>query len=136
MKSKLVVSLFSFLALLAGVAQAQDHSKVDIFAGYSYDRWDGAKKFNLNGGSASVAYNANNWLSGVADFGGYHNGNVLNSGLDFTLSTYLWSADFLPPLEPRHALWRSALRRRTREHKYCHGKQIGQWLCHDGRWRV
>ena len=76
MKSKFVVSLFAFLALLAGVAQAQDHSKVEIFAGYSYDRWDGAKKFNLNGGSASVAYNVNNWLSGVADFGGYHNGNV------------------------------------------------------------
>jgi len=90
MKGKFVVSLFAFLVLLAGVAQAQDHSKVDIFAGYSFDRWDGAKNFNLNGGSASVAVNLNNWLSGVADFGGYHNGNVLNSGLDFTLSTYLF----------------------------------------------
>jgi len=90
MKSRFVVSLFAFFALLAGVAQAQDHSKVDIFAGYSYDRWDGAKNFNLNGGSASFAYNVNNWLSGVADFGGYHNGNVLNTGLDFTLSTYLF----------------------------------------------
>jgi outer membrane immunogenic protein len=90
MKSKVVVYLFAVLALLAGVAKAEDHSKVDIFAGYSYDRWDGAKNFNLNGGSASFAYNANNWLSGVADFGGYHNGNVLNSGLDFTLSTYLF----------------------------------------------
>ena len=92
MKSKFVVSLFAFLALLAVAAQsqAQDHSKVDVFAGYSYDRWDGAKKFNLNGGSASVAYNVNSWLSGVADFGGYHNGNVQNTGLDFTLSTYLF----------------------------------------------
>jgi hypothetical protein len=94
MKSKFVVSLFAFLALLAGVAQAQDHSRVDIFAGYSYDRWDGAKNFNLNGGSASVAYNVNNWLSGVADFGGYHNGNVLNSGSEFTLSTYLFGPRF------------------------------------------
>jgi hypothetical protein len=33
MKSKFVVSLFAFFVLLAGVAQAQDHSKVDIFAG-------------------------------------------------------------------------------------------------------
>jgi len=90
MKSRFVVSLFALFALLAGVAQAQDHSKVDIFAGYSYDRWDGAKNFNLNGGSASIAYNVNNWLSGVADFGAYHNGNVLNTGLDFTLSTYLF----------------------------------------------
>jgi len=98
MKSKFVVSLFAFLLLLAGVAQAQDHSKVDVFAGYSFDRWDGAKNFNLNGGSASVAYNVNNWLSGVADFGGYHNGNVLNTGLDFTLSTYL----FGPRISYRH----------------------------------
>src|SRR5215475_7804565 len=92
MKSKFVVSLFVFavVVLMAGVAKAEDHSKVDVFAGYSYDRWDGAKNFNLNGGSASVAYNVNNWLSGVADFGGYHNGNVLNTGLDFTLSTYLF----------------------------------------------
>jgi opacity protein-like surface antigen len=99
MKSKVVVSLFAFLVLLSGVAQAQDHSKVDIFAGYSFDRWDGAKNFNLNGGSASVAYNVNNWLSGVADFGGYHNGNVLNTGLDFTLSTYL----FGPRISYRHS---------------------------------
>lgn len=98
MKCKVVVSLFAFLMLFGGIAQAQDHSKVDIFAGYSYDRWDGAKNFNLNGGSASVAYNVNNWLSAVADFGGYHNGNVLGSGLDFTLSTYL----FGPRVSVRH----------------------------------
>src|SRR5262249_3573185 len=49
-------------------------------------------------GSASFAYNVNNWLSGVADFGGYHNGNVLNTGLDFTLSTYL----FGPRISYRH----------------------------------
>lgn len=100
MKTRFVVSLFAFFMLLAVLAPTQaqaqaqaqdkDHSKVDIFAGYSFDRWNGAKNFNLNGGSASIAYNVNNWLSGVADFGGYHNGNVKNSGLDFTLSTYLF----------------------------------------------
>jgi len=104
MKSKFVVSLFAFFGIvacgagMAGVAQAQDRAKLDVFAGYSYDRWDGAKHFNLNGGSASVAYNVNNWLSGVADFGAYHNGNVLNTGLDFTLSTYL----FGPRVSYRH----------------------------------
>src|SRR5262249_52289320 len=94
MKSKFVVSLFAFLALLAGVAQAQDHSKVDIFAGYSYDRWYGERKFNLNGGSASLAYNVNNGVSGVAVFGEYHNGNVLNPGLDFALPIYLFGPGF------------------------------------------
>src|SRR5262245_37587283 len=90
MKNKFVVYLFVFLALLAGVVKSEDHSKVKIFGRYCYDRWDGARKFNLNGGSVSVAYNVNNWLSGVADFGGYYNGNVLNTGLNFTLCTYLF----------------------------------------------
>src|SRR5262249_52283945 len=100
MKSRFVVSLFAFLALLAGVAQAQDHSTVDIFAGYSYDRWDGARNFNLNGGSASVAYNVNNWLSGVADFGGDQKGNGQNTGFDFTLSPYFFCPRVsYPPLE-------------------------------------
>jgi opacity protein-like surface antigen len=105
MKGKVVVSLlavFAFLAVFAGAAQAQDHSKVDIFAGYSYLRFNpntaGASSFSTNGGSASIAYNANNWLSGVADFGAYRNGNILNSGVDGTLSTYL----FGPRVSYRH----------------------------------
>jgi outer membrane immunogenic protein len=95
MKVKLVVSALALLALFAGSSRAQeDRSKVDVFAGYSYLRFDpnvaGADSFNAHGGSASVAYNVNNWLSGVADFGAYHNGNILNSGVDGTLSTYLF----------------------------------------------
>jgi opacity protein-like surface antigen len=37
----------------------------------------------MNGGSGSVAFNFNRWLSGVADFGGYHN------RADGTISTFL-----------------------------------------------
>jgi hypothetical protein len=103
MKGKLVVSLLAFLTLFGGVARAQeDASKVDIFAGYSYLRFSpstpGVGSFNTNGGSASIAYNATHWLSGVADFGAYHNGNILNSGTDGTLSTYL----FGPRVSYRH----------------------------------
>jgi len=103
MKGKVVVSLLAFLTFFGGVAHAQeDRSKVDIFAGYSYLRFNpntsGASSFNANGGSASIAYNATNWLSGVADFGAYHNGNILNSGVDGTLSTYL----FGPRVSYRH----------------------------------
>src|SRR5215470_19744438 len=95
MKVKLVVCALAVLALFAGSARAQeDRSKVDIFAGYSYLRFNpntaGVDSFNLHGGSASVAYNANNWLSGVADFGGYHANNILGSGVDGTLYTYLF----------------------------------------------
>ena len=73
-----------------------------VFAGYSYFRNNpstaGVSSFSLNGGSASVAYNANNWLSGVADFGAYHNGNILSTGTNGTLSTYL----FGPRVSYRH----------------------------------
>ena len=103
MKGKLVVSLLAFLTFFGGVARAQEeNSKVDIFAGYSYLRFSpstaGIGSFNNNGGSASIAYNANHWLSGVADFGAYHNGNILNTGFDGTLSTYL----FGPRVSYRH----------------------------------
>lgn len=106
MKGKLVVSLLAFLTFFGGVARAQEeNSKIDIFAGYSYLRFSpstsgttGYNSFNANGGSASIAYNATRWLSGVADFGAYHNGNILNSGTDGTLSTYL----FGPRVSYRH----------------------------------
>ncbi len=102
MKGKLVVSLLALLTCFGGVAHAQDNSKVDIFAGYSYLRFNpstaGVSSFSTNGGSASISYNATHWLSGVADFGAYHSGNILNSGADGTLSTYL----FGPRVSYRH----------------------------------
>jgi opacity protein-like surface antigen len=103
MKLKAVVSLLAFLSLFTAAAQAQEERQtVDVFAGYSYLRANpatsGADGFNLNGGSASVAYNFNNWLAGVADFGGYHAGNVNGTPLDSTLATYL----FGPRVSYRH----------------------------------
>ena len=94
MKLKVVVSLLGFASLFGVAAQAQERKTIDVFAGYSYVRANpastGTDGFSLNGGSASVAYNFNNWLSGVADLGGYHNTNILGSGVDGTLSTYLF----------------------------------------------
>ena len=102
MKLKLWVSVLAVLSLFGATAHAQDTPKVDIFAGYSYLRLNprtaGVSSFNLNGGSASIAYNAKSWLSGVADFGGYSNGNILNTGINGTLSTYL----FGPRVSYRH----------------------------------
>src|SRR5215813_9000406 len=98
MKLKVVVCLLAFLSFSAASAFAQDFSKIDIFAGYSYVRENpatsGVSGFNLHGGSASVAYNANHWLSAVADFGGYHANNILGSGVDGTISTYLFGPRF------------------------------------------
>jgi opacity protein-like surface antigen len=94
MKLKLLVSLLAVVSLFGVSAYAQDTPKVDIFAGYSYLRENpstaGVSSFSMNGGSASIAYNANNWLSGVADFGAYHNGNILGTGTSGTISTYLF----------------------------------------------
>ena len=91
---KVVVSLLAFLTFSSAAAFAQETPKVDIFAGYSYvrenPRTSGASSFSLNGGSASATYHINDWLSGVADFGGYHNGNILGTRVDGTLSTYLF----------------------------------------------
>jgi len=103
MKLKLVVCLLAVASFVGVAAKAQDVPKVDVFAGYSYVRANpstsGIDSFNLHGGSASIAYNANHWLSGVADFGGYHANNILGSGVDGTLSTYL----FGPRISYRHS---------------------------------
>jgi len=98
MKLKVVVCLLAFLSFSAASAFAQDFSKIDIFAGYSYVRENpatsGVSGFNLHGGSASVAYNANHWLGAVADFGGYHSNNVRGSDTDGTVFTYLFGPRF------------------------------------------
>jgi outer membrane immunogenic protein len=102
MKWKLLVSLLAVLSFFGAAAHAQDLPKVDIFAGYSYVRDNpsasSVNSFNLNGGSASIAYNVKSWLSAAADFGAYHNGNILGTGTDGTLSTYL----FGPRVSYRH----------------------------------
>jgi opacity protein-like surface antigen len=95
MKLKLVVSLLAVLSLFGVSAYAQETApKLDVFAGYSYLQANpginGVDSFHLHGGSASAAYNVKSWLSGVADFGGYNNGNVLSAGASGTLSTYLF----------------------------------------------
>jgi opacity protein-like surface antigen len=103
MKLKLVVCSLAVLFLFGVTTRAQETApKFDVFAGYSYLQANpgvrGADSFHLHGGSASIAYNYRSWLSGVADFGGYNNGNILNTGKSGTFSTYL----FGPRVSYRH----------------------------------
>ena len=102
MKWKVVVYLMAFASLFGAATYAQDVPKFDVFAGYSYVRENpatsGIDSFSMNGGSASVTYNATPWLSAVADFGGYHSSDILSTGIDGTLSTYL----FGPRISYRH----------------------------------
>lgn len=97
MKLRMVVSLLTFLSLCGVAAHAQESPRFDVFAGYSYVRENPSgpvSSFSLNGGSASLTYHWKDWVSGVADFGAYHNGNILGSGVDGTLSTYLFGPKF------------------------------------------
>jgi len=102
MKWKSIVSLLAVLSFLGATARAQETPKVDIFAGYSYLQvnpgFRGVDSFHLHGGSASVAYNVKSWLGGVADFGGYNQGNVPATRDSGTLGTYL----FGPRVSYRH----------------------------------
>ena len=95
MKLKLCVSLLAVLLLSAVSAYAQENApKADVFAGYSYVQANpgvtGVDSFHLHGGNASAGYNITSWLGGVADFGGYTNGNILNTHTSGTFSTYLF----------------------------------------------
>jgi hypothetical protein len=99
MRIRIVVSLLAFLTVCGGAAYAQETpNKIDIFAGYSYVRANpgptSGDSFSLNGGSASVTYHIRDWVSGVADFGGYTNGDILGTKVDGTLSTYLFGPRF------------------------------------------
>jgi hypothetical protein len=94
---KRILQILIFIVAVTGItpgAQAQSLEaapRVEIFGGYSYLRSNtvaNGPAFNLNGGSASLAYNVSNWLGLAGDFGVYHQGNVAGSGLSLTLSSY------------------------------------------------
>lgn len=95
MRSRAVVCLLAWFALSAVSLRAQEEApKLDVFAGYSYVQASPSTptldSFHLNGGSVSGAYHFTNWLSGVADFGAYTNGNIGRDGFGGTMSTYLF----------------------------------------------
>ncbi len=94
--------LLGMVLLLCLTAAAQDFPKAEAFVGYSYVRANpatsGATGFNLNGGSGSIAFNPTSRLGVVADFGGYHVGNIGGSSVDANLFTYM----FGPRLSLRH----------------------------------
>jgi hypothetical protein len=86
--------LFYVLALvcLASMsAAAQDDSKIDLFAGYSFLHTGpgvNASSFNANGGVGSVAVNLTSWGSVVAEVGGIHAGTINSNTVDATAYTF------------------------------------------------
>ncbi len=67
-------------------AMAQETPKAEVFGGYSYTR-DVTDDQNFQGGTGSVAFNANNWFGVVGDFAGYK-ATGLPSGVSASLFTY------------------------------------------------
>ena len=89
MKKSLWVALASLLFVVP--SHAQSTSMADVSGGYSYFRVGGSGGTNMNGGTGSVAFNANKVLGFVGDFGVYH---ASPSGVGVTASTYTFGPRF------------------------------------------
>ena len=79
------------LSLVAIPSHAQQTPAADVSVGYSYFRVGGSGGANLNGFSASGAYNANQWFGVVGDLGVYHGSP---SGVSVTATTYTFGPRF------------------------------------------
>jgi hypothetical protein len=73
---------------------AQDAPKIEAAVDYAYVRGSTVSTagccFNMNGGTASVALNLNEWLGLVGEGGGYYKSNLLNSGLSLSVFSYMF----------------------------------------------
>jgi len=73
---KLFVSLTFFLGFSV-MATAQDRRPIEIFGGYSYAQFNGANPgenfdLHMNGWTASLTLNKNNWVGFVSNFSGIY----------------------------------------------------------------
>jgi len=99
------VAIIGVILLFAIVAAAQDTPRMETFLGYTYVRANSATNvpsFSANGGSGQYAYNFNKWISGVADLGAVHNGNIGGLPLDSTFANFL----FGPRISLRYSRFR------------------------------
>jgi outer membrane immunogenic protein len=76
------------LSLGALSSQAQQISRGDVSAGYSFIRSGGV---NLNGFATTATYNANDWFGVVGDVGVYHGSPA---GVGVTAFTYMFGPRF------------------------------------------
>jgi hypothetical protein len=86
-KEILMKNLVFVVLLLLGsttVAHPQDTPKADVALGYGFIEVPQGFTFMMHGGSGAVAWNVNNWLGIVADFGAYH----AHPGVSLTTETY------------------------------------------------
>jgi hypothetical protein len=95
-----IVAVMGLACAFARTTEAQQASALtpqfEVSGTYSYIRANAANSgggYNLNGGSASFAYNFSDRIAVVADGGVYRFGG-LPSGLDSTMYTYLFGPRF------------------------------------------
>lgn len=84
-KISVLLGLFLLVSLSAQAQGLAD--KVELFGGYSYERFDSSPKVNLNGWELSGQYKFHDWLGGVADLDG-HYGSIAGTGV--SVHTFLF----------------------------------------------
>ena len=91
-----------FLSLMALPACAQDAPRSEVALDYTYVHTNAPPGscgcFSMNGGSGSFAYRFRPAFAAAADFGAVHAGNVDSTGLDLTLTSFLFGPRFSPPI--------------------------------------
>ncbi len=72
-------------------AGQEEISRFDVFGSYGYIRSNivvNGTTVNLNGGTASFAYNWKSWIALEGDFGAYHQSNVTANDASLTITTF------------------------------------------------
>ena len=86
------ILLLGIALLVSGSAAAQENSKIDVFAGYTYLHTSPGihiSSFNGNGGVGSVALNLTNWGALVVEAGGIHTSKIGSADVDATAETVM-----------------------------------------------
>jgi outer membrane immunogenic protein len=89
-------SLFAalFLSLMTLPAWAQDVPRAEVALAYTYVHTnappDDCGCFSMNGGSGSFAFHFSPKFAAVAELAAVHAGNIDSTGLDLTLTSYLF----------------------------------------------
>jgi outer membrane protein with beta-barrel domain len=86
---KLTLAALVF-SVLASVARAQEAPVADVAVGYGFIEVPQGFTFMMHGGSVAAAYNVNDWLGIVGDFGAYH----AHPGVSLTAETYTFGPRF------------------------------------------
>jgi opacity protein-like surface antigen len=89
----LFAEVLIFAMVAVAVAVAQDTPRMETFLGYTYVRASSATDrpaFSANGGGGQFAYNFNQYLSAVAEFGAVHSGDIGGDPVDTTVTNFLF----------------------------------------------